>query len=297
MSIPISEPLAVPTRPTLSAPSTVRSSPVGVRSTTAADRSPMRPSASHSLSTLSAWYALLGSVNRTTTTFSMSAILASLRSNNLVDQTLTGLAAKPRCHAAGGRCRHGLRGDVRRGSRRGRGAPSRAPSSAAGRSQAGPRSSRSAPGRPSSSPPPRARRRSTLTDASNARGTLVPAASSSPLTCTSPFPSPVTRVDLNRTTGCRATKKKSGDRRCSSRLATPVSMLAASIVSSISEPPGPTMYAPSKLRKRPRTVCRPHRCLTSNSTVVRVRSAFHRSTAVCCRLRRLSAVLISSPCS
>jgi hypothetical protein len=30
------------------------------------------------------------------------------------------------------------------------------------------------------------------TDASNARGTRVPAASSTPLTCTRPFPSPVT---------------------------------------------------------------------------------------------------------
>ena len=55
----------------------------------------MRPSASHSLSTLSAWYALLGSVNRTTTTFSISAILASLRSNNLVEPDTRG----PRCQA------------------------------------------------------------------------------------------------------------------------------------------------------------------------------------------------------
>ena len=55
MSIPISEPLAVPTRPTLSALSGMRSSPAAVRSTTAADSSPMRPSASHSFSTLNAW--------------------------------------------------------------------------------------------------------------------------------------------------------------------------------------------------------------------------------------------------
>ena len=42
-SIPMSEPLAVPTRPTLSALSGMRSSPVAVRSTTAADSRPMRP--------------------------------------------------------------------------------------------------------------------------------------------------------------------------------------------------------------------------------------------------------------
>jgi hypothetical protein len=43
MSIPISDPLAVPTRPTLSALSGMRSSPAAVRSTMAADSSPMRP--------------------------------------------------------------------------------------------------------------------------------------------------------------------------------------------------------------------------------------------------------------
>ena len=58
MSIPISEPLTVPTSAMLSVPSGMRSSPSGVRSTTAADFSPIRPSASHSFSTLSAWYAL-----------------------------------------------------------------------------------------------------------------------------------------------------------------------------------------------------------------------------------------------
>ena len=62
----------MPTRPTFSALSGMRSSPSAVRSTTAADSSPMRPLASHSFSTLSAWYALLGSVNRTTTTFSLA---------------------------------------------------------------------------------------------------------------------------------------------------------------------------------------------------------------------------------
>jgi hypothetical protein len=70
MSIPISDPRAVPARPMLSALSGVRSSPVAVRSTTAADSSPMRPLPSSSYRTVSAWYALLGSVNRTTITFS-----------------------------------------------------------------------------------------------------------------------------------------------------------------------------------------------------------------------------------
>ena len=74
----------------------------------------------------------------------------------------------------------------------------------------------------------------TRTDASNARGTRVPAASSSPLTCTRPFPSPSTRVEVNRTCGCSSTSKKSADRRCLSRAEMPVSTLAASIVSSIS---------------------------------------------------------------
>jgi hypothetical protein len=60
--------------------------------------------------------------------------------------------------------------------------------------------------------------------------------------------------DVNRTFGYSATSKKSADRRCLSRAALPVSALAASIVSSISEPGRPTMYTPSKQRKRPRTV-------------------------------------------
>jgi hypothetical protein len=60
--------------------------------------------------------------------------------------------------------------------------------------------------------------------------------------------------DVHRTCGCSATPKKSADRRCSSRVALPVSKLAASIVSWISEPASPTTYEPSKRRKRPRTV-------------------------------------------
>ena len=69
MSILISDPLTVPTSAMLSEPSRMRSSPSGVRSAAiAADFSPIRPSASQSFRTLSAWYALLASVNLTTTT-------------------------------------------------------------------------------------------------------------------------------------------------------------------------------------------------------------------------------------
>jgi hypothetical protein len=49
-----------------------------------------------------------------------------------------------------------------------------------------------------------------------------------------------TRVDVKRTCGCSSTPKKSFDRRCLSRVRFPVSRLAASIVSSIFVPQGPT---------------------------------------------------------
>jgi hypothetical protein len=55
MSIPISEPLAVPMRPTLSVPSGMCSAPSSVRSTMPAESSLIRPSAAHSFSTLNAW--------------------------------------------------------------------------------------------------------------------------------------------------------------------------------------------------------------------------------------------------
>jgi hypothetical protein len=46
-------------------------------------------------------------------------------------------------------------------------------------------------------------------------------------------------------------EKKSGERRCSSRFALPVSMLSASIVSSIVVPSRPTSYEPENRSKRP----------------------------------------------
>ena len=73
----------------------------------------------------------------------------------------------------------------------------------------------------------------------------------------------------------------------------PVSTLAASIVSSISGPPHPDdVRAVEPADQRPRTVCRPQKCSTANSTVVRLGSAVHHSTVGCVPMRVL---LIASP--
>ena len=160
----------------------------------------------------------------------------------------------------------------------GRRAPSRAAWPAVGRSKADLGSCRSGAGRLWSSPRPRARRRSPeLMRRTREEGVYRPPParrSRAPV----PFPSPLTQVDVNRTCGCSATSKKSAARRCLSRAEMPVSTLAASIVSSISWPAGPTTYEPSNPRKRPRTVCRPQKCSTSNWMVVRLRSTVHLSS-------------------
>src|SRR5690242_4598561 len=106
------------------------------------------------------------------------------------------------------------------------------------------------------------------TVAGNSSCTTAPAASRLPTTCRIPSPTSWTRVDVNRSSGCSRVSKKSGERRCLSRVRLPVSRLTGSTVSSIVAPSGPVSYAPSNRSKRPCTVLAPQNVLTVNSTDV-----------------------------
>src|SRR5581483_2873853 len=142
---------------------------------------------------------------------------------------------------------------------------------------------------PSISRPSRAGR----TVASSSTGTNAPAPSRTPSTCSIPAPAGRAAVDRNRSCGCSATPKKSCERRCLSRVAFPVSRLAASIVSSSSAPSGPISYEPANRSKRPRTVARPQKVFTAKSTELSPASSAQRPAVAV--LRSLAVVVIAAP--
>jgi hypothetical protein len=132
------------------------------------------------------------------------------------------------------------------------------------------------------------------TDASNARGTLVPATSSSPLTRTCPFPIPVTCVDVNRTCGCSSTFKKSADRRCLSR-ARDAGFDARGVDRQLDLRTGRTndVHAVEPAETAANGVQAPE-VLDLELDLVRAGSAVHHSTVVCVWV---TVLLISSPSS